>query len=339
MTNGGSGHWTAADAGDQHGRVAVITGATSGLGLQAARVLAQHGATVVLTGRDPARLAAAAGQVRDAGTGRAADRGRAADTGQAADRGRAADTGQAAEAVQTAEFDLASLDSVRAAAAELTERFPRLDLLINNGGVMYPPYSLTKDGFELQFGTNHLGHFALTGLLLPVLLAQPGSRVVTVASNAHRTGRMNFADLQSARHYSRYTAYGRSKLANLMFTYELHRRLAAAGAGTIAVAAHPGTAHTDLTRHMSGLLQSAMGPRLAALNSWAVQDASMGTLPILRAATDPDAIGGTYYGPDGFMQLTGYPVVVASSTRSQNREVQRRLWVESEQLTGVTYPV
>jgi len=324
MTNGGSGHWTAADAGDQHGRVAVITGATSGLGLQAARVLAQHGATVVLAGRDLAKLATAAGQVRAAGTGQAASTGQAADT---------------ADTVQTAQFDLASLDSVREAAAELTARFPRLDLLINNGGVMYPPYSLTKDGFELQFGTNHLGHFALTGLLLPVLLAQPGSRVVTVASNAHRTGRMNFADLQSARHYSRYTAYGRSKLANLMFTYELQRRLAAAGAGTIAVAAHPGTAQTDLTRHMSGLLQSAMGPRLAALNSWAVQDASMGTLPILRAATDPDAIGGTYYGPDGFMQLTGYPVVVASSTRSQNREVQRRLWVESEQLTGVTYPV
>jgi NAD(P)-dependent dehydrogenase (short-subunit alcohol dehydrogenase family) len=150
---------------------------------------------------------------------------------------------------------------------------------------------------------------------------------------------MNFADLQSARHYQKMAAYGRSKLANLMFTYELQRRLSAAGADTIALAAHPGTARTELTRHMSGLSQGALDPRFGALNSWWVQDAKMGTLPILRAATDPAAIGGTYYGPGGFMQLTGYPVVVTSSGRSQNKEVQRRLWVESEQLTGVTYPV
>ncbi len=243
------------------------------------------------------------------------------------------------DTVQTAELDLASLESVRAAAADLSGRFPRLDLLINNAGVMMPPYSLTKDGFELQFGTNHLGHFALTGLLMNSLLAAPGSRVVTVSSNGHRAGRMNFADLQSARHYQKMAAYGRSKLANLMFTYELQRRLSAAGADTIALAAHPGTARTELTRHMSGLSQGAMDPRFGALNSWWVQDAKMGALPILRAATDPAAIGGTYYGPAGFMQLTGYPVVVTSSGRSQNKEAQRRLWVESEQLTGVTYPV
>jgi NAD(P)-dependent dehydrogenase (short-subunit alcohol dehydrogenase family) len=328
MTHGGNGHWTAADIGDQHDRVAVITGATSGLGLEAARVLAQHGATVVLTGRDRAKLETAAGQVR-----------LALAQGAAAAAQGGTDTVQATDTVQTAELDLASLESVRAAAADLTGRFPRLDLLINNGGVMFPPYSLTKDGFELQLGTNHLGHFALTGLLLPALLASPGSRVVTVSSNGHRAGRMNFADLQFTRHYSKYAAYGRSKLANLMFTYELQRRLAAAGARTIALAAHPGTARTDLTRHMSGVSRGALESRFGALNSWLVQDARMGTLPILRAATDPDAIGGTYYGPDGFMQLTGYPVVVASSTRSQNKEAQRRLWVESEQLTGVTYPV
>jgi NAD(P)-dependent dehydrogenase (short-subunit alcohol dehydrogenase family) len=330
---GGSGQWTAADAGDQHGRIAVITGATSGLGLETARVLAQHGATVVLAGRDPGRTEAAASQLRaELAQGRAQAAGSPA-------AGAGAPAAVETDTVQTAELDLASLESVRAAAADLSGRFPRLDLLINNAGVMMPPYSLTKDGFELQFGTNHLGHFALTGLLMNSLLAAPGSRVVTVSSNGHRAGRMNFADLQSARHYQKMAAYGRSKLANLMFTYELQRRLSAAGADTIALAAHPGTARTELTRHMSGLSQGALDPRFGALNSWWVQDAKMGTLPILRAATDPAAIGGTYYGPGGFMQLTGYPVVVTSSGRSQNKEAQRRLWVESEQLTGVTYPV
>ncbi len=311
-----SGHWTAADVGDQSGRVAVITGATSGLGLETGRVLAQHGATVVLAGRDQARTSAAADRIRAAKAG-----------------------SRQAGLVETAELDLASLESVRKAAADLATRFPRLDLLINNAGVMMPPYSLTKDGFELQFGTNHLGHFALTGLLLGSLLAQPGSRVVTVSSNGHRAGRLNFDDLQSARHYQKMAAYGRSKLANLMFTYELQRRLSAAGAHTIALAAHPGTARTDLTRHMSGLAQAAMSSRFSALNSRWVQDGSMGALPTLRAATDPAAIGGTYYGPDGPLQMTGYPVVVTSSTRSQNKEAQRRLWAESEKLTGITYPV
>jgi NAD(P)-dependent dehydrogenase (short-subunit alcohol dehydrogenase family) len=309
---GGTGHWTAADVGDLTGRIAVVTGATSGLGLETARVLAQHGATVVLAGRDQAKTSAAADVIRAT---------------------------RSSAAVETVELDLASLRSVRTAATELAARFPKLDLLINNAGVMMPPYGLTKDGFELQFGTNHLGHFALTGLLLSSLLAVPGSRVVTVSSNGHRAGRMNFADLQSAKHYQKMAAYGRSKLANLMFTYELQRRLAAARAQTIALAAHPGTARTDLTRHMSGMAQGALSPRLGLLNSWWVQDGSMGALPTLRAATDAEAIGGTYYGPDGRFQLTGYPVVVTSSVRSHNRETQRRLWVESEQLTGVTYPV
>jgi NAD(P)-dependent dehydrogenase (short-subunit alcohol dehydrogenase family) len=316
MRQRSSGHWTAADVGDQSGRVAVITGATSGLGLETARVLAQHGATVVLAARDPAKMAAAADRIRAAKSG-----------------------SDQKGSVETAELDLASLESVRKAAADLAARFARLDLLINNAGVMMPPYSLTKDGFELQFGTNHLGHFALTGLLLSSLLAQPGSRIVTVSSNGHRAGRLNFDDLQSARHYQKMAAYGRSKLANLMFTYELQRRLSAAGVRTIALAAHPGTARTDLTRHLSGLAQAAVSSRFSALNSRWVQDGSMGALPTLRAATDPDAIGGTYYGPDGPLQQTGYPVVVTSSTRSHNREVQRRLWIESEQLTGVTYPL
>ncbi|HYK28705.1 MAG TPA: oxidoreductase [Streptosporangiaceae bacterium] len=304
--------WTAQDVGDQSGRIAVITGANSGIGLETAKVLARHGALVVLAGRNPGRTSVAAESIR---------------------------SDQSGAQVETAELDLASLESVRKAGADLTARFPKLDLLINNAGLMFPPYGLTKDGFELQFGTNHLGHFALTGLLMPSLLATSGSRVVTLSSNGHRTGRMNFADLQSARHYQKYTAYGRSKLANLMFTYELQRRLSAAGAPTIAVAAHPGTARTELTRHMSALSNAAMSPRYQTVNRWFVQDAKMGALPTLRAATDPNAVGGTYYGPNGPFQMTGYPIVVTSSGRSHNKEAQRRLWAESEQLTQVTYPV
>jgi NAD(P)-dependent dehydrogenase (short-subunit alcohol dehydrogenase family) len=313
MTHGGGASpWTATDVGDQRGRIAVITGANSGLGFETARVLAEHGATVVLAGRDPDRTSAAADKLRSADPD--------------------------AE-VQTAELDLASLESVRKAGADLAARFPQLNLLINNAGVMMPPYGLTRDGFELQFGTNHLGHFALTGLLMPSLLAAPGSRVVTVSSNGHRAGRMNFDDLQSSRHYVKFLAYGQSKLANLMFTYALERRLKAAGAQTIALAAHPGTARTELTRHMSGVSNAALSSRFGFLNSWGVQDAAMGALPTLRAATDPAALGGTYYGPGGPFQFTGYPIVVRSSSRSLNNEAQRRLWAESEQLTQISYPV
>jgi NAD(P)-dependent dehydrogenase (short-subunit alcohol dehydrogenase family) len=311
MAQSVSGKWTAQDVPDQHGRVAVITGASSGIGLETAKVLAARGAAVVLAGRNPARTATAADQVRTAVPG---------------------------ARVETVDLDLASLDSVRKAAADISARFPGLDLLINNAGVMVPPYGLTKDGFELQFGTNHLGHFALTGLLLPAMLTVPGSRVVTVSSNGHRWGRMNFDDLMSAKHYQKSAAYGRSKLANLMFTYELQRRLTAAREGTLATAAHPGTARTELTRH-SGWMTMGTDHRLGALNSWAVQPAEQGALPTLRAATDPNATGGAYYGPDGFLQFTGYPVLVRSSGRSNNAEVQRKLWAESEKLTQVSFPV
>jgi NAD(P)-dependent dehydrogenase (short-subunit alcohol dehydrogenase family) len=312
MAARGGRTWTAQDIPDQHGRIAVITGASSGLGLEVAKVLAGHGATVVLASRDADKTARAARDVRAASP-------------------------QAR--VEVAELDLASLASVRKIAEDLSARFGRLDLLINNAGVMMPPYGLTADGFELQFGTNHLGHFALTGLLLPALLPVPGSRVVTVASNAHRVGRMDFDDLMSARHYRKMSAYGRSKLANLMFTYELQRRLSAAGAATIALAAHPGTALTELQRHMSPLSAMAMSPRWRAVNSWWVQGAAMGALPVLRAATDAGVTGGAYFGPDGPFQLTGHPVLVRSSGRSHNAEAARRLWAESEKLTQVSFPV
>jgi len=219
---------------------------------------------------------------------------------------------------------------VRDAAERLRSGRPRIDLLINNAGVMAPPYGRTRDGFELQFGVNHLGHFALTGLVLDMLLAAPGSRVVTVSSNGHRVGDIHFDDLAFERGYRPMRAYGQSKLANLMFTYELQRRLSAAGSATIALAAHPGTAATELERHLPfGMrMLSPLAPH---------QRADRGALPVLRAAADPAARGGDYYGPGGLGQFTGYPVLVASSRRSHDAAAQQRLWQVSERLTGVTY--
>jgi NAD(P)-dependent dehydrogenase (short-subunit alcohol dehydrogenase family) len=301
----GRSPWTAADVPDQTGRIAVITGANSGIGYEAAAVLAERGALVVLACRDAGKMADAAGRI-------------------------AARAPQAR--VESVPLDLSSLESVRAAAADLRSRYPRLDLLINNAGVMMPPQSRTADGFELQFGTNHLGHFVLTGLLLPSLLDVTGSRVVTVSSNGHKMGRINFADLQSERRYRRTTSYAQSKLANLLFTYELQRRLAAAGAPTIALAAHPGTSDTALVRHLPVWQQVAS--RVVPNH-----DAAGGALPTLRAATDPAATGGEYYGPSGFGEFSGPPRLVRSTARSHDADVQRRLWTVSEELTGVTYPV
>jgi NAD(P)-dependent dehydrogenase (short-subunit alcohol dehydrogenase family) len=295
--------WGAADIPDQTGRTAVITGANSGIGREAARYLAARGARVVLACRDEDKARAVAAEI-------------AGELGAEAD---------------TVALDLSSLESVRAAAAELRSRYPRLDLLVNNAGVMMPPLGRTADGFELQLGTNHLGHFALTGLVLPSLLEVPGSRVVTVSSNGHRAGRINFDDLQWESHrYRRMGAYGQSKLANLLFTYELQRRLAAAGDPTIAVAAHPGFSDTALTRYMPAWMQ--LGARLAPS-----QGATMGALPTVRAATDPAAAGGDYYGPAGLGEMTGPPKRVGSSARSRDEAAARRLWTVSEELTGVTF--
>jgi NAD(P)-dependent dehydrogenase (short-subunit alcohol dehydrogenase family) len=303
--------WTEADVGDQSGRVAVVTGGNSGIGFETARMLAACGMTVVLACRDLAKADQAAAQI----------------------------AAGAPSAVATVRLDLASLASVRKAAAELTERYPRLDLLINNAGVMTPPYGRTEDGFEMQIGTNHLGHFAFTGLVLDLLLEVPGSRVVTVSSLGHWAGRINFGDLQSERRYRRLRAYAQSKLANLLFTYELQRRLAAAGAPTIALAAHPGGARTHLGRHVPGMRQLMPTAHLTAISGRVVQNAQMGALPVLRAATDPAASGGQYYGPDRVPGLTGHPVLARSSHRAGDVVVQRQLWAESERLTGVRYPV
>ena len=299
-----SAKWTSDDVPAQQGRLAVVTGANTGLGFETAQVLAARGAAVVLA-------------VRDIEKGK-----------QAADR--IAGTTPGAN-VMVQPLDLASLDSIRAAAGELRSTHPRIDLLINNAGVMYPPKQTTRDGFELQFGTNHLGHFALAGLLLEQMLPVPGSRVVTVSSIGHRIrARINFDDLQWERSYSRVAAYGQSKLANLMFTYELQRRLSGPGT-TIAVAAHPGFADTELMRHLPAGLDVP-----AQLFS---QTAAMGALATLRAATDPGVLGGQYYGPAGFFGTRGNPKLAKSSGQSRDTAIQRRLWTVSEELTGITFPV
>jgi len=297
--------WTSDDVPGQHGRLAVVTGANTGLGFETAQVLAARGASVVLAVRDAEKGKAAAARI--AGTAPGAN-------------------------VTVQPLDLTSLDSIRAAAAELRARHPRIDLLINNAGVMFPPKQTTDDGFELQFGTNHLGHFALTGLLLEQMLPVPGSRVVTVSSLAHRIrARINFDDLHGERSYRRVAAYSQSKLANLMFTYELQHRLSGAGT-TIAVAAHPGLAGTELTRN---------SPPIAAFFYARVisQKAAMGALPTLRAATDPGVLGGQYYGPGRLFGARGYPKLAQPSRQSRDTAIQRRLWTVSEELTRVTFPV
>lgn len=297
--------WTTADIPDQTGRVAVITGANTGLGYETALALADRGAHVVLAVRNLDKGKDAAARITA--------------------RSPHAD-------VALAELDLTSLASVRAAAEQLRSAHDRIDLLINNAGVMWTPKSTTRDGFELQFGTNHLGHFALTGLLLDRLLPVAGSRVVTVSSLGHRIrADIHFDDLQWERGYSRVGAYGQSKLANLLFTYELQRRLAPHGT-TIAAAAHPGGSRSELTRNLPGWAAVVL-PLLEPL----FQDAAMGALPTLRAATDPGVLGGQYYGPDGFAEQRGHPKLVTSSAKSHDVERQRRLWAVSEELTGVTY--
>jgi NAD(P)-dependent dehydrogenase (short-subunit alcohol dehydrogenase family) len=301
--------WSTADVPAQSGRIAVVTGSNTGIGYHTAAVLAQRGAHVVLAVRD-------------------LDKGNLALARIVAAQPKADVTLQ--------ELDLSSLDSVRAAAEKLRSAYPRIDLLINNAGVMWTPKQLTADGFELQFGTNHLGHFALTGLLLDSLLPVRGSRVVTVSSTGHRLrAAIHFDDLQWEHHYDRYAAYGQSKLANLLFTYELQRRLAQQHKNTIAAAAHPGAASTELGRNVPTLLK----PLFTLAGSVLFQNAAMGALATLRAATDPEVEGGQYYGPDGLGEQRGHPKLVSSSAQSHDADLQRRLWQVSEELTGVSYPV
>jgi NAD(P)-dependent dehydrogenase (short-subunit alcohol dehydrogenase family) len=308
-----SNKWTQNDIPDLSGKVIIVTGANSGLGYEAAKEFARKGARTVLACRNIDKAQAALDQIHaeiSAGI-----------------------PGAHAEIMQ---LNLASLASVREFAEAFKSRFDRLDILVNNAGIMWVPYQKTEDGFESQFGTNHLGHFALTGLLMDLLLKTPDARVVNVSSVGHRSGMIDFDDLmfEGGQGYGRHRAYGRSKLANLLFTYELQRKFEAVDADAIATAAHPGGSNTNLARNIEDIWYfKALRPVLEKM----MQGAEMGALPTLRAAVDPAASGGEYYGPNGFMEQTGYPVIVQSSNASHNMADARRLWEASEQLTGIHY--
>jgi len=300
--------WTVEDIPDLSGKVVIVTGANSGIGLEASRELARKGAEVIMACRTQDKAEAAIQQIQE-------------------------ELPQAK--LEFIHLDLADLASVKKFAADFKSRNDRLDVLLNNAGIMMVPYRKTADGFESQLGTNHLGHFALTGSLIDLILITPGARVVNISSNAHYAGEMDFENLQyEDGGYTPTAAYSRSKLANLLFTYELQRRFERKGADALALAAHPGIAATGLADHflggkLSGLIQGIMKVLF--------QSAKMGALPGLRAATDPQAEGGNYYGPGGKGERSGYPVVVSSNEASHNQQDAATLWEVSEDLTGVKF--
>ncbi|MDF1502810.1 oxidoreductase [Roseisolibacter sp. H3M3-2] len=301
--------WTAADIPPQDGRVAVVTG-TGGLGYESALALARAGGDVIVAGRDPARGDAAVAAIRRAAPG---------------------------AVVRFAAVDLASLASVRAFADRLHADRDRVDLLINNAGVMTPPERrVTADGFELQLGTNYLGHFALTAQLLPLLRRGRDPRVVTLSSIAARDGAIDFADLQAGQRYEPMPVYRQSKLACLMFALELARRSAAAGWGVASLAAHPGVSRTDLLTNGAGPTSAA--GRVRALLPFLFQPAAQGALPTLYAATAPGAASGGYYGPHRLSETRGYPTAARIPRQAEDRAVARDLWSVSEALTGVAFP-
>lgn len=313
MTN----HWTIENIPDQTGRTAIVTGANSGIGYEAAKALAGKGAHVILAVRS-------------------------ADKGQRALENIRANHPEAS--LEMMLLDLADLNSIGEFSNNYCQRNDKLDLLINNAGVMAIPYRETVSGFEMQFGTNHLGHFALTGRLLEALLSTPGSRVVTVSSTLHQSGSMNFEDLMGRQNYDKRAAYAQSKLANLLFAYELDRRLKAIGnngsgkTSPISLGVHPGYADTNLQEVGPKMEGSTVGRVVMEIaNSLFAQSAAMGALPTLYGATEPDLQGGEYIGPSGFLGMRGYPAPTQSSQRSHNQEDAARLWQVSEDLTGVKY--
>jgi NAD(P)-dependent dehydrogenase (short-subunit alcohol dehydrogenase family) len=301
--------WTLDDIPDQIGRTAVVTGANAGIGFETAKALAISGAHVLLCCRD-------------------LDKGKAALANMPE---------KARSRCDLVELDLASLRSIRKAADHIRSNHSRIDLLINNAGVMWHPRARTADGFEMHLGVNHLGHFALTGLLFDLMLSVAGSRVVTLTglAYAHGSGKIGFDDLQLDHVYTPETAYDQSKLANLLFAYELQARLDAASAPTISIAAHPGAVQSDLLRH------AALWMRVASrlIGRFFSQNPTMGALPTLRAAVDSRARGGDFYGPGGSSQFRGYPVKVTSNEASHDLDAQRRLWEVSEQLTRIHFPI
>lgn len=306
----GNEKWTTGNIPDLTWKKIIVTGGNSGLGYEAVKAFAQRGAYVVMACRSTEKGELAKKRLLQNKT-----------------------TGT----IEVAKLDLADLKSVRAFALRYKKNNTTLDVLLNNAGIMTTPYFTTKDGFEGQIGTNHLGHFALTGLLMDCLKATPNSRVVTVSSLAHKQGKIDFNNLlfEGGKGYTPMKAYGRSKLANLLFTYELQRRLEAKRINTLALAAHPGVSNTNLFQHLEkSFIIKVVNPLLSLIK----QPQEMGALPEIRAAVEPEAKGGNYYGPDGFMEMKGYPVTVQSNKASHDAIVAKRLWEWSEKLTGVFYP-
>ncbi len=302
--------WTVEKMPDLTGNIAIVTGANSGIGYETARALAQKKAVVILGCRDKIKGEAAVRQIAHE---------------------------QPQVKVEFIQLDLADLASVRSFADEFTGHYDRMDMLINNAGIMWAPFGRTADGFELQFGTNHLGHFALTGLLLNHLMHTPGARVVTVSSWGERYGVIDFDNLNAEKGYDPEQAYGQSKLANMLFTYELQRRFEGAGVDTIAAAVHPGATDTNLAASWMAANPRAHWRLIRILNSFFGQKPEMGALPTLYAATAPDVQGGGYYGPGSLGGLRGYPKKLQSGDRSRDTAVAARLWAVSEELTGVRY--
>ena len=303
-------HWRPALIPDLHGKRAIVTGSNSGIGRSAARELARHGATVVLACRDLRKAATARDGIVAAIPG---------------------------AAVELAKLDLADLGSVRAfAKAELDRRLP-MDILINNAGRYVPKRQTTKDGFELTIGGNHLGAFALTGLLLPAILSAPAARVVAVSSIAHKSAKLDFADFQAEKKYKPFAVYGRSKLANLMFGLELERRFRVHGSHAVSVIAHPGISRTGFVANGPGLNNPFVQSIAGAVTMVIGQEEDRGAFPLLYAATAPDAQGGHYYGPAGFQEWFGHPVEVRPAPQALDLAAAKQLWTVSEQLTGVRY--
>jgi NAD(P)-dependent dehydrogenase (short-subunit alcohol dehydrogenase family) len=306
--------WTENDIGDQSGRTFLITGANSGIGFEAARALTAHGAHVVLGCRNREKADDAVERISET---------------------------DSSGSTEILEMDLADLDSVATAATQFRDQHDRLDVLINNAGLMATPQRLTEQGAELQFGVNHLGHFALTGHLLPVLAAtgddESPARVVSISSLGHRPGSVDFDNLQSEDSYNPWRAYFRSKLANLLFTRELDRRSAEAGLDVIAVAAHPGGSDTNLGHEPAGDWLSRLMSLGRPVFGLMTQSAAMGALPTLRAAVDREVERGDYFGPDGFGEMRGHPEKVDMSGKAKDDEVARQLWDVSEEMTGVDY--
>ena len=300
-------NWTVENIPDLSGKIIVVTGGNSGLGFESVKAFASKGAEVVLASRSMEKGEVAREEIL-----------------------KTVPSGK----ILVMQLDLGDLDSIKNFVSAFKHNYKKLNVLLNNAGIMTTPYFTTKDGFEGQLGTNHLGHFALTGLLVDLLLKTEGARIVNVSSGAHKRGEMDFHNLmfENGQDYSPMKAYGRSKLSNLLFTYELQRKLEAAKRDTIATAAHPGIAMTNLARHLEGkFLFKIMSPLFKMM----AQDQAMGALPQIRASVDPEVKGSEYYGPDGKREFKGYPVVVPSNEASHNTGDAAKLWEESEKLTGV----